>query len=147
MKKMVSMLLALVLLCAALPVWAEDPIVVTDIQKYGNIELSISGTALLAQGYAFGDIVTVTVAGQSYDMPIGSNYSDVAQGDMICRVVIKPDEEEDYVLVAINMGDFATTAGIAQKEKIEADPGYVWHYVAQEPVTVTFAMPTAMLSA
>ena len=140
MKKLFSLLLAAALLCAALPVLAQDAIVITDIQKYGNVQLSISGTDLLALGYAYGDIVTVTVNGNDYDMPVGSNFSDVEQGSMICRVVIKPETNEDYVLVAINMGDFATTAGIAQKEKIEADPGYVWHYQVEEPVAVSFAM-------
>jgi hypothetical protein len=38
------------------------------------------------------------------------------------------------------MGDLATTTAIAEKEKIEADPGYVWHYSVEEPVTVSFAM-------
>ena len=140
MKKLFSLLLTAALLCAALPVLAQDAIVITDIQKYGNVQLSISGTDLLALGYAYGDIVTVTVNGNDYDMPVGSNFSDVEQGSMICRVVIKPETNEDYVLVAINMGDFATTAGIAQKEKIEADPGYVWHYQVEEPVAVSFAM-------
>ncbi len=140
MKKLFSLLLAAALLCAALPVLAQDAIVITDIQKYGNVQLSISGTDLLALGYAYGDIVIVTVNGHEYDMPVGSNFSDVEQGSMICRVVIKPETNEDYVLVAINMGDFATTAGIAQKEKIEADPGYVWHYQVEEPVAVSFAM-------
>ena len=140
MKKLFSLLLAAALLLTALPVLAQDAIVITDIQKYGNVQLSISGTDLLALGYAYGDIVTVTVNGNDYDMPVGSNFSDVEQGSMICRVVIKPETNEDYVLVAINMGDFATTAGIAQKEKIEADPGYVWHYQVEEPVAVSFAM-------
>ncbi|MBQ1859947.1 MAG: tyrosine-protein phosphatase, partial [Clostridia bacterium] len=69
-----------------------------------------------------------------------SNYSDVDQGSMICRVVIKPDTNEDTIILAINMGDLATTTAIAEKEKIEADPGYVWHYSVEEPVTVSFAM-------
>lgn len=117
-------------------------ITVVDIQKYGNLVLSIPGSELLAQGFAYGDVVNVTINGQVYEMPICSNYSDVDQGSLICRVVIKEDLGEDYILLAINMGDLATTAGIATKEKIEADPGYVWHYNegVTEPVTVSFAM-------
>ena len=141
MKKLLSLVLALCLaLTLGASVLAEGEITVTEIQKYGNLVLSISGTDFLAQGYAYGDVVTAKINGSDYEMPVGSNYSDVDQGSMICRVVIKPDTNEDYMILAINMGDLATTAGLATKEKIEADPGYVWHYNVEEPVTVSFEM-------
>ena len=142
MKKMISLLLAMCLVLGlTLPVLADaTPITVTEIQKYGNLVLSIKGTEFLAMGYDFGDIVTVTLNGQEFDMPVGSNYADVDQGSMICRVVIKPDTNEDYMILAINMGDLATAALIAEKEKTEADPGYIWHYKVEEPVPVGFAM-------
>ena len=142
MKKIFSFFLMLCLLVSVLvSVTAEGTsATVTEIQKYGNLVLSMKGTELLSQGYAYGDIVTVTLNGQELEMPVGSNYSDVDQGSMICRVVIKPDTNEDTIILAINMGDLATTTAIAEKEKIEADPGYVWHYSVEEPVTVSFAM-------
>ena len=142
MKKMISLLLAMCLAFGlTLPVLGDEaPITVAEIQKYGNLVLSIKGTDFLALGYDFGDIVTVTLNGQEFDMPVGSNYADVDQGNMICRVVIKPDTEEDYMILAINMGDLATTALIAEKEKTDADPGYIWHYKVEEPVPVGFAM-------
>ena len=142
MKKLLSLLLALCLAVAlAVPALADDTLItVTDIQKYGNLVLSIKGSDFLALGYDYGDVVTLSLNGQEFDMPIGSNFSDVDQGSMICRVVVKPDTNEDYVLLAINMGDLATTALIAEKEKIEADPGYVWHYKVDEPIPVGFAM-------
>ena len=142
MKKIFSFFLILCLLVSVLvSVTAEGTsATVTEIQKYGNLVLSMKGSELLSQGYAYGDIVTVTLNGQELEMPVGSNYSDVDQGSMICRVVIKPDTNEDTIILAINMGDLATTTAIAEKEKIEADPGYVWHYSVEEPVTVSFAM-------
>ena len=142
MKKIFSFFLMLCLLVSVLvSVTAEDTsATVTEIQKYGNLVLSMKGSELLSQGYAYGDIVTVTLNGQELEMPVGSNYSDVDQGSMICRVVIKPDTNEDTIILAINMGDLATTTAIAEKEKTEADPGYVWHYSVEEPVTVSFAM-------
>ena len=142
MKKCFSLLLALCLLLAAsLPALGEETaITVTEIQKYGNLVLSLKGSDFLAMGYNYGDIVTVSLNGQELEMPVGSNFSDVDQGSMICRVVIKPDLSEDYVILAINMGDLATTALIAEKEKIEAAPGYVWHYKTEQPVPVSFAM-------
>ena len=73
-------------------------------------------------------------------MPVGGNYSDVDQGSMICRVVIKEETNEDCMILAVNMGDLATATGIAVKENVEAAPGYVWHYQAEELVAVSFAM-------
>jgi hypothetical protein len=73
-------------------------------------------------------------------MPVGSNYADVDQGSMICRVVVKEESGEDDIILAINMGDLATATGIAVKENVEAAPGYVWHYQVEEPVAVSFAM-------
>ena len=142
MKKIFSFFLMLCLLVSVLvSVTAEGTsATVTEIQKYGNLVLSMKGSELLSQGYAYGDIVTVTLNGQELEMPVGSNYSDVDQGSMICRVVIKPDTNEDTIILAINMGDLATTTAIAEKEKIEADPGYVWHYKVEEPVAVSIAM-------
>ncbi|MBQ8159546.1 MAG: tyrosine-protein phosphatase [Clostridia bacterium] len=143
MKHIFSVLLSVMLLvCLAMPSLAEGRIEVSEIQKYGNLVLQISGSELLAQGYDFGDIVTVNILGTDYDMPVGSNYSDVDQGSMICRVVIREDSGEDHVILAVNMGDLATTAGIAIKEQTEEDPGYVWHLNAgvEAPVGVTISM-------
>ncbi len=141
MKRFLSVLLSVCLLLALMaPALAEGEITVTEILKYGNLVLSLPGSEFLAQGYTYGDIVTATINGVDYEMPVGSNYSDVDQGAMICRVVVKEEGKEDYTILAINMGDLATAAGIAVKEKIEADPGYVWHYQVEEPVTVAFAM-------
>ena len=142
--RLVICLVVCLLLTSLLRVSAAETeeVTVIDIQKYGNLMLSLPGSELLARGFAYGDIVNVTINGQVYEMPIGSSFSDVDQGSMICRVVIKEDLGEDYIVLAINMGDFATTAGIATKEKIEADPGFVWHYNegVAEPVAVAIEM-------
>lgn len=140
MKKLFSLLLTLCLILCLCPaaLAGEASAQVIDIQKYGNLVLSLKGTELLNEGFAYGDIVTVTIAGQEVEMPVGSNYSDVENGGMICRVVVK--ENEDYIVLAINMGDLATTLGIAEKEKTDTDPGFLWHYKTEEPVQVSFAM-------
>ena len=85
MKKCFSLLLALCLLLAAsLPALGEETaITVTEIQKYGNLVLSLKGSDFLAMGYNYGDIVTVSLNGQELEMPVGSNFSDVDQGSMI----------------------------------------------------------------
>ncbi len=146
MKKLLRAMILALCLCIALnavPALGEaEAITVIEIQKYGNLVLSISASALFDKGFAYGDVVEVTLNGNTYDMPVGSNYSDVDQGSMICRAVLKAETNEDYVILAINMGDLASFAGIATKEKTEADPGYVWHLNegVSEPVEVSIAM-------
>ena len=142
-EKILSLVLALMLAMFAVSAFAEETEAdVAEIQKYGNLVLSLTGSELLEAGYAYGDVVTVTINGTGYDMPVGSNYADVDQGSMICRVVIKPDTKEDQIILAINMGDLATVSGIATKEKTDADPGYIWHLNegVTEPVRVSIAM-------
>ena len=115
---------------------------VTEIQKYGNIMLDISGNSFAALGYEYGDIVSVQIAGQVIDMPVGSNYSDVDNGKYICRVVKAEDETQSYVVLAINMGDLATTLGIATKTATEGDPGFLWTYNPgfDESMTIDISM-------
>ena len=141
MKKSLFFLLFLLLLvsCAA----AEAPqAYVESITKYGNLVLSIPGSAFLDMGYAFGDIVTVDLAGRMYEMPVCSDYSEVGQGEPVCRVEIKPELGDDNVVLAINMGDLAASSGLAVREKIEADPGFLWHYTegVPDPVPVLFSL-------
>ncbi|MBQ7487683.1 MAG: tyrosine-protein phosphatase [Clostridia bacterium] len=143
MKRLLTVLLSVMLVFSAFAALADLPdITVYEIQKYGNLLLSLTGSEFLNDGYAFGDIVTVTINGQEYDMPVGSNYSDVDQGKMIFRVAIKPDTNEDYITIAINMGNFATTAGLGTIETTDSDPGYVWHLNegVPDPIPVTVAM-------
>lgn len=136
MKKIMACLLVLLLLMGSA---AAEDITILEIAKYGNLVLSISGTELLHQGYDYGDVVTVQIGQSSYDMPIGSNYSDVDNGSMVCRVNIDGDTGEDTVTLAICMGDLATTAGIAVKAAVEEEPGYRWDYVSGMP-EISFSM-------
>ena len=148
MKKPLSLLLALTLLLAlALPVSAADaPAALTataeaaDIQKYGNVTLSLGCDALKAAGYAFGDVVTVEFLDQSLDLPLCSNYSDVDSG----LPGIFARDGDTQVLAAINMGDFATTYGIAVKTTHE-DKTFTWAYAegVEGPVTFTISMKEA----
>ena len=154
MRKIISLFLVMLLALSMASVTAETAAqtetvtaTVTEIQKYGNMVLNVTGSDILNAGYTYGDVVTVTILGKAYDMPIGSNYADVDQGSMICCVVVRKDAEtpEDYTLLAINMGDLATAVGVATKENIDQDPGYVWNLNegVEEPVTVTIEMKEA----
>lgn len=115
---------------------------INDIEKYGNIVLDTSGDEFLKNGFDYGDIVNVNINNTDYEMPIGSNYSDVPQGEMICRVEIDSNNNNNLgkVLIAINMGDFATFAKIATKTKIDDEPGFKWEYIINEPYDVYISM-------
>ena len=111
---------------------------IREITKYGNVELSMPGSDFLAHGFDYGDIVTVMVGDRTYDMPVGSSYSDVDDGEMICRVEI--GGEDDRLVLAINMGDFASSVRIAQKAEIDEEPGYRWELLPMSPVGVSVIM-------
>ena len=106
-------------------------------RKYGNIELDISTEEFMKAGFAYGDVVTVDVNGNSYEMPVCSNYNDVDTGKKLVRAT----EGASSVIVAINYGQLAVDAGLA---KPNTDPAVSDKYVAADgvtyPVKVTITM-------
>lgn len=138
MKKSILKLLALLstfvmLIPAAL---AETTANVDDIAKYGNLILDKTSAELFADGLEYGDLLSVTILDQEWEIPLGSNYSDVDTG----LPIVRAESEEAPVVIAINMGDLATTAGVAAKTKIEEEPGYRWDYLVEQPVQVTITL-------
>ncbi len=142
MKKMLSLFLTLILafgmtlsVCAAEPSSVSGG--VTEIQKYGNLVLDIAPDTLHAAGWEFGDLLNITVDGRAYQAPLCTNYSDVDTGSMVLR------ESKGTLILAINMGDFATGQGIATK--VTAEDGSVsWEFpegksMADISVTLTMA--------
>ena len=136
--------LVLVCLLIAQAAFAQE-ITISEIQKYGNLVLSVSGTELLAMGYDYGDIISVGVLDQRYSMPIGTNYTDVNTGEAICRIDIDSANGDDYAIIALNMDNFAEWAGIARKTDTESEPGYTWNYAegVETPVSVEISMQDA----
>ena len=143
MKRAASLLLALVLaLSLALPAYAAETEYasfeggVTEIQKYGNLVLDIDPADLKEAGYAYGDVVSLAIGEDAYQMPLCTNYSDVDTGSLVLR------DSEGVLIAAINMGDFATTYGVAQKVTAE-DGSYTWQFpegTSLEDVKVTISM-------
>ncbi|MDO4861661.1 MAG: tyrosine-protein phosphatase [Eubacteriales bacterium] len=97
-------------------------VAIRDIRKHGNVILDTDFDAMNAHGMEIGDIITATVGEKSYDIPIGTAHADVDSGSMLCRF----DTEDNEVSLAINMGSFASEAGIGEKVSIEEEPGYRW---------------------
>jgi hypothetical protein len=94
------------------------------------------GKDLYDKGFEHGDIVEIAIGDKKWDVPLCTSYSDVDNGE----VVLRATGDTDGVVLAINMGDFATTAGIAQKTAIDEEPGYRWDYLMESPVEITITM-------
>lgn len=94
-----------------------------EIQKYGNVVLSLTCGEIKAAGYEYGDVVKVKFLGKTIKVPFVSNYSDVDSG----KPAILARASDTNVLLAINMGDFATTYGIAVKT-VNEDNTVSWSY-------------------
>ena len=107
-----------------------------EIAKHGNLVLYMYGSDLFDKGFEHGDIVEIAIGEKKWDVPLCTNYSDVDNGEAVLRAT----GATDGVVLAINMGDFATTAGIAQKTAIEEDPGYHWDYLMEPSVEITITM-------
>lgn len=134
MLKLLTLVLVLMMLVPA--ALAETTATVADIAKYGNLILDKTGADLFADGLEYGDLLTVTILDQEWEIPLGSNYSDVDTG----LPVVRASSDEEAVVIALNMGDMATTAGIAVKTKIGEEPGYRWDYLVEQPVQVSITL-------
>ena len=108
---------------------------ITEISKYGNVKISTTKAEMAEKGMEFGDVVTVSFADESIDVPYCETYSDVDAG--AAGVFGRPDD--DVVTIAVNVGDFATNYGIATKTN-HADQSYEWVYCEGVDATVTFAI-------
>ena len=103
-----------------------------ETSEYGNVELYTDKPLLpdeLAEaGIEYGDIVEVSFLDQTIEMPVVRAYNETATGSTMIRLA------DDAVVIAINMGDFATKY-IADKTSFE-DGSFFWEYKegVEEPV-------------
>ena len=92
---------------------------VSDIQKYGNLVLSITKSDMDSINAEYGDVFTISFNDQALQAPYCTSYSDVDLGNLVLR------NDGDVMILAINMGDFASTYGIATKVT-NPDKTYEW---------------------
>lgn len=125
-KRFSAALLALVLLCALLPVGvsAEEPTMtiqgVKSISKYGNVKLNDTIENVLSV-FEYGDIVTVTFGIHSVDVPVVTSFACVDSGDP--GLFLRDGDVE----LAKNHGNFAGDFGLAHQPDAKADPTN-WEY-------------------
>ena len=99
-----------------------------DINKYGNIILTIGPDSMEKLGYEPADMVLVKIGDSQMEMPIGTEYSDADSGEPVCCFKTSSDGT-DRVVLAVNMGSMAETMGVAECHDIDADPGYEWIFL------------------
>ena len=110
----------------------ELNIKIKDINKYGNVYLDSTFSYFNENNLEIGDIITIKIASNQYDMPICTEYSDVNSKMMVCRF----DLEDNHITLAINMGDFASTTNLGTKEQITDEPGYKWD-IKQDTIKIS----------
>ena len=84
---------------------------VSNIQKYGHLDLNITGSELL-EHFTYGDIITAEINGKTFDLPVCTNYTDVDDGELLVRVVIDESAGKNTVTLAINYGKLAVESGV-----------------------------------
>jgi len=111
--------------------------------KYGNVYTDCAAENFTEDlGLAWADLVTVKFLDQELVLPVVPTYSYVDSGKP--AVILGANENGNptgYVSLAINMGNFAETYGIAQKM---TDEGGNWYWVAFDgvefPIEVSYEL-------
>lgn len=142
-KRLVSMLLAAVMMVFSLSItqpitamaassYADVSGTVAEVQKYGNLTMDIKPKALYDAGYAAGDILKVKVGNNELQIPFCTSYSDVDTGNL----VVRDDQTNNALVVAINMGNFATKYNAKVGDKItfslSEKGGYLSQYLLHQ---------------
>ncbi len=101
----------------------------TEIDKYGDVRLSINSGEFLAAGFDYADLVTVEFLDKTLTLPVIPEYRYV--GAREAGLVAWNDATKPVELEIFN-GSFAATYGLATKTTTEGN-NYVWN--ANEGVT------------
>ena len=112
-----------------------------EINKYGNILLSLGGDSLRKLGYEPGDIVLIRIGDAEMEMPIGTAYTDADSGEPICCFRTAHDGTE-VISLGINAGNLASVMGVAEIRSTNTVPGYevVWADGLDASVAVSVSM-------
>ncbi len=89
---------------------------IAEINKYGNVILTIGPESMTALGYEPGDIVAVEIGGAELRMPIGTAYSDVDSGEPVCCYKSSTTTGTKVVVLALNGGNLAEKMGVSDPD-------------------------------
>lgn len=110
--------------------------------KYGNVYTDLKTADFFDMGFSEGDLVNVSFLDKSLSLPVVPTYSYVDQGTAaIIATLGETGEPTGYISLAINMGNFGETYGLAYKTTNEDK---TWYWTALDgvtfPVEVKFEM-------
>ena len=149
MRRLAMLLLTFVMLLCSSVTAAAEGISVGGVEadvwisKYGNVYTDCAAQTFIDEmGYAWGDLVKVEFLNHALVLPVVPTYNHVESGE--AAVIVKKDEDGSptgNVALAINMGNFAETYGIAIKQ---TDAEGAWWWLAAEnvsfPIYVSFSL-------
>ena len=104
------------------------------INKFGNIFTELKTQELYDAGFELGDILTIRFLDEEVDAPFVTTYSDVTS----LSTGIFALDDHDTITLAINMGDFATYYGIAEKQVDGDNTTWKINSTSGEPVEMVF---------
>ena len=89
---------------------------IAEINKYGNLVLTVGSESMTALGYEPGDVILVEVGGAELLMPIGTAYSDVDSGEPVCCYKTSSTTGTKVVVLAVNGGNLAEKLGVSDPD-------------------------------
>lgn len=105
---------------------------VVEVQKYGNLTMDLAPAEFYEAGYELGDMLEVTFNDKELKMPFVTSYSDVDTDSLL----IRDDQDSDLIVVAINMGDFASTYNVEVGDELtfalHEKEGYLSEYLLHQ---------------
>ena len=115
--------------------------IIQDVDRQGNIILDISVQELNETGYEAGDVITVIINDNSFDMPIGLMINEVSSKEEIC-LFESENSAKDIIKLASRNDSFCSKAGIGEVEFIDEGPGYrvLWTEETTQSIPVFFKM-------
>ena len=137
-RRSISILIAVVMILSmSFTVMAEENYsvltgTVVEVQKYGNLTMSLEPSEFYEASFELGDMVEVTIGDEVLEMPFVTSYSDVDTGSLLLR----DSQDNDIVIVAINMGNFSTTYNVEVGDELtftlSEKEGYLAEYLLHQ---------------
>ncbi len=111
---------------------AELVTTIAEVNGHGNVTLAADPAQMDEEGFEAGDVISVTIGDESWQMPYGTQYSDVDPGEMVLR------RKSDALILAVNQDSFAKAAGLSAENtgdeaviRVEEKAGYLEEYKAR----------------
>ena len=128
----------------AAPYPVEAVVYASNIRRSGTVTISLTNENFQARGYRYGDIIDVSFFGQHIKVPFCSSYNDVPEGSAVLLAVAG----ENYLQLAVNGGDFASTYGFALKSVGGTDSNaFYWTFAdgGHDAANITLSLDAAGL--